>query len=103
MHPPLRIAILECGEPPERTKATVGGYGDVFRLLLEQGAAKLVLQNGLHLTYWDVEKGTTYPKLDDIDAILMTGSSGSDCRDCIVAESDPKHRAQLVRRRPLDP
>jgi hypothetical protein len=84
MHPPLRIAILECGSPPDRTRETVGGYGDIFRILLEKGAselndATLSSRDALRLTYWNVENGDRYPKLDDIDAVLMTGSSGSDC------------------------
>jgi hypothetical protein len=83
MRPPLRIAILECGEPPPKTRDAVGGYGDIFRILLEKGAADLnepalSSKEGLHLTYWDVEKEGRYPTLDDIDAVLMTGSSASD-------------------------
>ncbi|KAI9836667.1 MAG: hypothetical protein M1819_001302 [Sarea resinae] len=80
MRPPLRIAILECDTPLDRTRAKYGGYGGVFKALLEAGADALgqpdliSSKKGLDLTTWDVEKAETYPNLDDIDAILMTGS-----------------------------
>ena len=96
MRPPLRIAILECGEPPDKARGSVGGYGEIFRILLEKGAGELneptlSPKDGLHLTYWDVERADKYPKLDDIDAVLMTGSSGSvDCKS--ARKPNPMHR-----------
>jgi hypothetical protein len=84
MHLPLRIAILECGEPPDKTRATIGGYGAIFRQLLEKGAHELKEptvspKDGLDPTCWHVEKEDKYPKLDDIDAVLITGSSKFTC------------------------
>jgi hypothetical protein len=79
--PPLRIAILECDTPLPKTKARFQGYGGVFEFLLEQGAKALndpVLdpEKGFEITKWPVEQNPdSYPKLEDIDAILITGSS----------------------------
>ncbi|KAG4427341.1 hypothetical protein IFR05_017175 [Cadophora sp. M221] len=77
--PPLRIAILECDTPLENTKAKYGGYGGVFTALLKAGADALnhpglSSSSGLDLSTWDVVTAQSYPSLDDIDAILLTGS-----------------------------
>jgi len=77
--PPLRIAILECDTPLEKTRAKYGGYGGVFKTLLRAGADALKYPNlssteGLDITTWDVVTKQEYPSLDDIDAILITGS-----------------------------
>ncbi len=77
---PLRIAILECDTPLEKTKAKYGGYGGVFRQMLERSADALQYpglssKQGLELTYFQVEQHPElYPSLDNIDAILITGS-----------------------------
>jgi hypothetical protein len=100
MRPPLRIAILECGEPSKKTRETIGGYGEIFRILLEKGSCDLnepmlSPKDGLDLTYWGVEKEDKYPKLDDIDAVLLTGSSRSDCtmHHKFRRGSNSRHRA----------
>lgn len=81
MRPPIRIAVLECDEPLTETKAKYGGYGGVFEALL-RGAAnvldepKIDPDSGLQITKWDiVNNSDTYPKLEDIDAVLLTGAS----------------------------
>ncbi|KAK0311520.1 hypothetical protein LTR01_003516 [Friedmanniomyces endolithicus] len=79
MKPPLRIAILECDTPIGKTKAKYGGYGNVFKALLEAGAEHLDQKDGgtkpeLELTYYDVVDAQTYPRLEDVDAVLLTGS-----------------------------
>jgi hypothetical protein len=77
---PLRIAILECDTPLEKTKAKYGGYGGVFKQLLERGADKLghpglSSKEGMGLKMFNVENDPeVYPKLEDIDAIVITGS-----------------------------
>jgi Glutamine amidotransferase class-I len=77
--PPIRIAILECDTllPPIRAK--YGGYGGLFKGLLSVGAdalnhPNLSSEHGLSLTNWDVVEAQEYPLLDDIDAILISGS-----------------------------
>ena len=81
MKPPLRIAILECDTPADRTREKYGGYGGVFKVLLEAGAIALddpklssLPNNGLEISKFDVVNMEEYPVLSDIDAILLTGS-----------------------------
>jgi hypothetical protein len=81
MKPPLRIAILQCDTPLAGTQAKYGDYGGVFKALLEAAADALQSpdissKKGMQLTKWHVQKDETdYPALDDIDAVLITGSS----------------------------
>jgi len=77
---PLRIAILMCDSPMHLTAERYGSYGGVFRALLEKSSESLKdeipgIENGLKLTSWNVYQVEEYPKLEDIDAILITGSS----------------------------
>jgi hypothetical protein len=77
--PLLRIAVLECDTPLTGTAAKYGGYGGVFKALLSAGADGLnhphiSSKHGLVLTNFDVVEAQEYPDLDDIDAILITGS-----------------------------
>ncbi|KAF4631904.1 hypothetical protein G7Y89_g6225 [Cudoniella acicularis] len=77
--PPLRIAILECDTPLEGTRAKYGGYGGVFTALLKAGVdalnyPDLSSSSGLELSIYDVVTAQKYPALEDIDAILLTGS-----------------------------
>lgn len=76
MRPPLRIAILECDEPIGRTKEKYGGYGNLFKELLENGAKELggKEEPELDVTKWDVVNTEHYPKLEDCDAVLLSGS-----------------------------
>jgi hypothetical protein len=80
MRPPLRIAVLECDTPVHNVKAKFGTYGDVFKSLLGASTSTLEGLNAksdLEITKWDIVNGTEYPNLEDIDAILLTGSSMS--------------------------
>lgn len=73
--------MLECDTPLEGTRHKYGGYGGVFRALLESGVGALAKEQGsqkpveLEITKFDVEVEEMYPKLEDVDAILLTGSS----------------------------
>jgi hypothetical protein len=77
---PLRIAILECDTPLDKTRAKYGRYGGVFKQLLERGADKLghpglSAKQGFELKMYNVvDDPKIYPSLEDIDAIVMTGS-----------------------------
>ena len=76
---PLRIAILECDTPLDNTRAKYGGYGGVFTALLKAGADALnypglTASSGLDLLIFDVVTAQSYPSLENIDAILLTGS-----------------------------
>ena len=96
---PIRIAILEADTPVNKARAKYGSYAGVFTSLLYKAAdAANVPRERLELTGWDVvnregkEEGeeeamggqwnikrtTGYPKMEDIDAVLITGSRTSD-------------------------
>ena len=81
LRPHLRIAVLECDEPAGRTKEKYGSYGNLFKKLLEDGAGHLASTTSgkktvLEVTNWDVVNNMElYPKLEDIDCVLLTGSS----------------------------
>lgn len=79
---PLRLAILEADAPQPQTAAAYGTYGGLFASLF--GAAveryeQQPLSSALHITKHDVVNfpETAYPSLDDIDALLITGSRHS--------------------------
>ena len=77
---PLRIAVLECDTPLDATRKKYGGYGGVFRALLEAGAQELAKERGeekaveMEITKFDVVDEERYPSLEDVDAVLLTGS-----------------------------
>ncbi|KAI9827161.1 MAG: hypothetical protein M1832_005297 [Thelocarpon impressellum] len=81
-NPPLRIAVLECDTPLPGTSARYnGGYGAVFRALLHAAAlrlddaALLSPERGLDVSTWQVQTHPeSYPKLADVDGVLVTGS-----------------------------
>ena len=80
MKGPLRIAVLECDEPIGKTKEKYGGYGNLFKELLNAGADKVAEKDGvgrpeLEVSKYDVVKTESYPQLEDVDAVLLTGSS----------------------------
>jgi len=81
MKPPIRLAILECDTPLTNTKIRYGGYGGVFEALLRAGARGLDHPgfdpaSGLQISRHQIEKDhpDPYPNLEDVDAILITGS-----------------------------
>lgn len=80
MKSPLRIAVLECDEPLGKTKEKYGGYGNLFKELLNNGADKVaekdrVKRPELDVSKYDVVNHEVYPELEDVDAVLLTGSS----------------------------
>ncbi|KAH1720343.1 hypothetical protein KXX40_002087 [Aspergillus fumigatus] len=81
MPSPLRIAVLECDAPPADSNARYGGYHGVFSLLLKESARalgqpdRLDPETGLDISRWDVVYAQEYPRLEDVDAILLTGST----------------------------
>ncbi|KAF2645415.1 class I glutamine amidotransferase-like protein [Massarina eburnea CBS 473.64] len=78
MKPPLRIAILECDTPPDELVAQFGRYGQVFRTLLEAAADNLGVsgfsKDDLKLSAYDVVTEQKYPELEEVDAVLISGS-----------------------------
>src|SRR5690606_1177807 len=73
---PLRLAILEADLPLPNTAAKYGGYGGVFNRLLSRACASLDLpfERTLEIKSYPVWSANVFPKLDDIDAVLITGS-----------------------------
>ncbi|PHH88364.1 hypothetical protein CDD83_7636 [Cordyceps sp. RAO-2017] len=77
--PPLRLAVLECDKPQPQTRAVYNNYTGVFAALLGAASSQLDpprdLASLLTVTGYDVVNELhTYPALDDIDAVLITGS-----------------------------
>lgn len=88
----LRIAVLECDTPLEQTRKRYGGYGGVFKALLTAGAEALRAETQspvpeLDISAYDVVNEEHYPALEDIDAVLLTGS-----RTCLLPFSFPAVR-----------
>ncbi|KAJ6113422.1 Glutamine amidotransferase type 1 [Penicillium sp. IBT 18751x] len=88
MQPPLRIAVLECDTPLPAVNDRYNneGYYGVFKTLLKSSAEKLGdprldPETGLQITKWDVVDAQEYPKLEDIDAMLLTGSKYNSFED----------------------
>jgi len=77
MKKPLRIAILECDTPLPDIIERYGRYDRIFSTLLESAAEGLGLspKKDLVLSGFDVVDKQEYPKLEDIDAVLISGSS----------------------------
>lgn len=85
---PLRLAILEADTPQPQTRERYGGYTGVFTALLSAAAQSLSppqkLEDLVSITGYDVVKNLdSYPALDDVDAVLITGSRHT------AFESDP--------------
>ncbi|KAF1919837.1 class I glutamine amidotransferase-like protein [Ampelomyces quisqualis] len=76
MKTPLRIAVLECDTPLPDIIEQYGRYGRIFSTLLETAADGIGLspKQDLELSAFDVVDKEEYPNLDDIDAILISGS-----------------------------
>lgn len=76
----IRLAILECDTPLPNTKKQYGGYGGVFKSLLNKGAkaegygdAGSILDISTHQI--EKDQPDDYPDLESVDALLLTGSS----------------------------
>lgn len=82
MQQSLRIAVLECDTPIGRTFEKYGSYGNLFKELLQTGAGKLSEKPQLDITKFDVVNTEHYPRLEDVDAILLSGSRESFLNFC---------------------
>lgn len=76
---PLRLAILEADTPQPKTLAKFGGYTGVFTALLNAGSQLLEpprrLDEVATVKGYDVVNDLdSYPALEEVDAILITGS-----------------------------
>lgn len=76
---PIRLAVLECDTPQPQTRAVFNSYTGVFTALLAAAGKQLEppqdLDSLVSIKGYDVVNELhTYPALDDIDAVLITGS-----------------------------
>ena len=90
---PIRLAFLEADNPPERASAKYGSYGGTFVSLFHKALdASPMPRSQLEFTGWDVvnadpegeevelggmynwKRKRGYPSLDEVDAVLITGS-----------------------------
>lgn len=82
MQQKIRLAILECDTALPQTAQKYGGYGGCFKALLSAGAKAegyCSVDEILDISIHHVEEmdSTAYPNMDNIDAILLTGSRKS--------------------------
>lgn len=76
--PPTRLAILMADTPVPKTAAKYGDYGGLFTSLFTTAAHPEPLAPLLSITKHDIVNHVdSYPALDDVDAILITGSKHS--------------------------
>jgi len=78
MGAPLRLAVLEADTPLPAIDTRYHGYHGVFKHLFERAASPAPLESVLSLSrHHVVDDVSTYPSLEDVDAILITGSKHS--------------------------
>ncbi|KAI5919819.1 class I glutamine amidotransferase-like protein [Camillea tinctor] len=75
---PIRLAILEADTPVPDIKSKYGTYGQVFKYLFKRACDPQPLDSQLAIEAYNVVGDESnlpvYPKLGDIDAILITGA-----------------------------
>ena len=73
----IRLAILECDTPIPSVLERRGSYGDIFADILSNALKGLPAHSGVKpiFTSWDVVGKQEYPDLEQVDGILLTGSS----------------------------
>ncbi|KAE8377367.1 Aldehyde/histidinol dehydrogenase [Aspergillus bertholletiae] len=71
----IRVAILETDTPIDPVLNRYGTYGAIFNRWLNNGLQGLgVTDTEIQTTNWDVVKESVFPKPEDFDALLLTGS-----------------------------
>ncbi|KAJ4139871.1 hypothetical protein NW768_001218 [Fusarium equiseti] len=82
----FRLAVLECDTPIPSVNGKRGTYGDVFRDLMDKGLKHEGLgDKGKDVKYeiskWDVVTAQEYPRIEDVDGFLLTGSKHTSFND----------------------
>ncbi|MBE3047656.1 hypothetical protein IMZ48_35115, partial [Candidatus Bathyarchaeota archaeon] len=93
---PIRLAILEADSPQPKAAARYGNYTGLFTSLLATAVAPDPVADHFAITRHHVVNDTSaYPALEDVDAVLITGSKHSSYMDdeWIVALTDFTRRA----------
>ncbi|PIG85353.1 GMP synthase [Aspergillus arachidicola] len=71
----IRVAILETDTPIDPVLNRYGTYGAIFNRWLNTGLHGLgFTDTEIQTTNWDVVNKSEYPKPEDFDALLLTGS-----------------------------
>ncbi|KAI9767973.1 MAG: hypothetical protein M1840_005285 [Geoglossum simile] len=78
-HAPLRIALLECDKPVESARVRLGGHSGAWRHLLTRAISdptcpELNSFQDFEISSWDVVHTRSYPQLESLDGILVSGS-----------------------------
>ena len=73
---PIRIAILDCDPLTPNLCEQYGNYGSIVVQWLGAAARSLGLASDAYeTTIWDVMGKNELPDINDVDAIIITGSS----------------------------
>jgi hypothetical protein len=76
----FRLAVLECDTPVPPVLEARGTYGEVFRQLLAKGQQGLGPKGSdvqIDISKWDVVANQSFPNVDEIDGLWLSGSSTS--------------------------
>ena len=93
---PIRLAILEADSPQPKATERYGNYTGLFTSLLAAAVSPTPVTDHFTITRHHVVQDTAaYPSLDDVDAVLITGSKHSAYMDdeWIVALTEFTRRA----------
>lgn len=75
---PIRLAILEADTPQPKTAARYSHYTGLFTSLLSTAVSPTPVAERFAITRHHVVDDTSaYPRLEDVDAVLVTGSKHS--------------------------
>lgn len=83
--PTVRLAIFECGTPLPLAKGRYGTYGGMFEALFsaQQNPKAPATEKKITFSKYQVDyEGAEYPDLDEVDVILITGSSKFSTQPC---------------------
>ncbi|KAK0390045.1 hypothetical protein NLU13_3618 [Sarocladium strictum] len=70
----FRVAVLECDKTIEPVRANRGQYVDIFRSLLTRALESEGHDIHLEVSQWDVVASQSYPRPEDFDGLLLSGS-----------------------------
>lgn len=73
----FHLAVLETDTPFPAVQAVRGSYGDIFQDLFSRALEAAGLKDDvvIQVSKWDVVSERNYPQMQDVDGILLTGSS----------------------------
>ncbi|KAH7134192.1 class I glutamine amidotransferase-like protein [Dactylonectria macrodidyma] len=72
----FRLAVLECEAPPLPVLVEYGTYADIVRNLLTNNLDAVETPN-LEILKWHIPSAQSFPDLDSVDGVLLTGSQNT--------------------------